>query len=420
MKYFFLHKEKGFVGLYLAILMLLLMMGILASIAFGVLTQQRIIRNTTQSAQAYFAAESGVEDALIRLANGQNVCDPPGNPPCSNSFVIDDSIVNIAVSDILAGARTITVEGDLKNRFRKVQIVYEISATTPGFFYGAQVGDLGIIMENSSRIIGNVFSDGTITGAGSSRIEGTVKVAGPGNEISDSEITGDAYVDVCEDSSIAGTLHAVTNSGCTDYVSLTSSGAPPNPIPMPIPIAQVDAWKLEAEAAGTIGSQTFSSGIVSLGPIKINGDLTVSNTAELKIMGTLWVTGKVTISNSAKVHLDSSYGSLSGMVISNGQIILENSSISSGSGDSGSYLMYLSTSATDPAITIKNSAQVDILYSTDQRIQVENSAAMREITGYGLRIKNSATVTYEIGLQDAAFTSGPGGGWAVTSWKEIP
>jgi hypothetical protein len=145
--------EKGFVGLYLTIIVLVLMLGIIISIGFGVVIQQKIIQNITQSAQSYFAAESGVEDALIRLVNGQNVCDPPGTLPCSNSFAVAGATVDVVITeDMVTGVRTITAKGDSFNRFRTTQIVYEISSTTPGFFYGAQVGDGGIQLNNNAIV----------------------------------------------------------------------------------------------------------------------------------------------------------------------------------------------------------------------------------------------------------------------------
>ena len=111
------------------------------------------------------------------------------------------------------------------------------------------------------------------------------------------------------------------------------------------------------------------------------------------------------------------------MIIADGIITLENSSVSSGSGQAGSYLMYLSTYPGIPspsaAMILKNFAKSDILYTTNGFVEFENNADLREVTAYGLRLKNSAELTYELGLQSTAFTSGPGGGWVVTSWKEI-
>ena len=38
---------------------------------------------------------------------------------------------------------------------------------------------------------------------------------------------------------------------------------------------------------------------------------------------------------------------------------------------------------------------------------------------YGIHVANNSGLIYEIGVESAFFTSGPGGGWIVTSWREI-
>ena len=424
----FTFHEKGFVGLYLTIVVLVLMIGILASIGFGVLAQQKIIQNMTQGAQAYFAAESGAEDALLRLKKGLNACSPAGPPPCANTLGVGDTTAKIDISDLVGGARTITSEGDLQDRFRTVQVVYELSSTGVGFFYGAQVGDGGIQLQNSSKIIGNVFSNGNFVHESIAQASGTVQVASAGNKITGAldggdEVLGDAYAGICENSNIAGVFYGLSQTGCTFSSFVLQS--PPSPIPLPISSTDIATWKAEAEAGGPpiIGPYTRSSGTSSLGPIKIIGDMIIQNTAELVVTGTIWVTGNVTIQNSAKVRLSPGYGTTSGMIIADGVITLENNTVSSGSGQAGSYLMYLSTYPGVPspssALVIKNFAVADILYTTNGFVQIDNNADLREVTAYGVRLQNNAELTYEIGLGSAVFTSGPGGGWAVTSWHEI-
>ncbi|HEX9722597.1 MAG TPA: pilus assembly PilX N-terminal domain-containing protein [Candidatus Paceibacterota bacterium] len=414
--------EKGFVGLYLTIVVLILMLGIIASIGFGVLAQQRIAQNIVQSAQAYAAAESGVEDALIRLANGQNVCDPPGSPPCSNTLQVAGASATTTVSDIVAGSRTIIAEGDSLNRIRTTQVVYEISSSVPGFHYGAQVGDGGMYLDNNAIVDGNVFSNGDITGGNGSQASGTVQIAGVGKKLNNVDVKVDAYVDICENNgtTITGVLHANTPGSC-NYGSWTS-GLPIDPIPLPIADSEILQWQNEADDGSPLGNVTVTNtnpGVdLSLGPKKITGELIVDNNATLELTGTLWVVGKVTIKNGAIVQLSPGYGTMSGMIISDNIVLLDNTSVSTG-GQPGRYLMYISTSTSSQAIEAKNGSQSDILYTNTGTIKLDNNAKPREIVGYRIELSNNAVVTYETGLQTAAFTSGPGGGWTVTSWKEV-
>ncbi|HEY4510135.1 MAG TPA: pilus assembly PilX N-terminal domain-containing protein [Candidatus Paceibacterota bacterium] len=169
-------KQKGFIGLYLTIAVLVIMIGIIASIGFGVLTQQRIIQNMTQSAQAYFAAESGVEDALLRVATNKSFVSP-------YSLGVGSASANIIISSIVNGVRTITAEGDSQSRFRTAEVEFRISTTGVGFFYGVQVGEGGVTMENNSKIqgaggiAGNFYSNGPVVGDAGATITGDVTVA---------------------------------------------------------------------------------------------------------------------------------------------------------------------------------------------------------------------------------------------------
>jgi len=418
------HSQKGLVGLYLVIIVLLLSIGIASSVAFTIVAQLKIVRNNIASAQAYYASESGVEDALLRLRTGLTIPSPGSYP----TFAVGTAVAEPDISVPVGGTRTITVKGDDTNRIRRTEAVYTISTTAAGFFYGAQMGDGGLLMENSSKVVGNVFSNGDVVMTSPiAEITGTVQVAGAGNKIEDAKnVGGDAFADVCIDSDITGVLHTNTDTGCT-YSSLTTSGLPVTPVALPISCCgagtDVDSWKNDAAAGGSRGDYTLSSGTDSLGPIKVVGDLNIKNTGKLEVTGTIWVTGTVVIENSAEVFLDSGYGSTSGVIISDALITLDNFSVSSGSGSAGSYLMYLSTyvsaSSIDPAIVHRRFAVADILYTTDGWVHFENNADLRELIGYGVRLANSAEVTYDSGLASTVFSSGPSGGWVITSWKEI-
>ena len=59
-----------------------------------------------------------------------------------------------------------------------------------------------------------------------------------------------------------------------------------------------------------------------------------------------------------------------------------------------------------------------IVYAGEGEIEIDNSAALKEVTANKLKITNSATVTYESGLANNNFFSGPSGSWTVQSWGE--
>ena len=92
----------------------------------------------------------------------------------------------------------------------------------------------------------------------------------------------------------------------------------------------------------------------------------------------------------------------------------------------GSYILVVSQNesaengGSEKAIEVENSANGDLLiYASHGEILLQNSVSLKEVTGYKIRIKNSAEVIYETGIASLLFTSGPSGGFSIDSWLEI-
>lgn len=78
-----------------------------------------------------------------------------------------------------------------------------------------------------------------------------------------------------------------------------------------------------------------------------------------------------------------------------------------------------SSGGSNSAISISNSAQGDlILYAPLGKISLANSVELSEVTAYLVEMSNSAEVEYKTGLQSLLFSSGPGGGYQFSGWKE--
>lgn len=406
--------QSGFAALFVTVLIFSVVFAISAGIFIVTYGEQKIISNITKSSQSYFAAEAGVEDILLRLRKAKNWSSP-------YSFSVGNGTATVTISDIIAGARTITSDGQNSNRIRKVSITYAISNKNISFYYGAQVGEGGLILDDNSIVRGNIFSNGSISSSPNARITGTAKVAKNGNRMNGATISVDAFVDICDNSAISGKLTSATIINCT-YSSYTPLGGEIATTSLPITLSDINNWKNDALSGGIISGNYNMEGdsIAYLGPKKIEGDMTIDGNAQLFITGTVWVTGSINIKNNAIIKLDQpSYGSLSGMIIGDGLFTLQNNSVSSGSGLTGSYLMYISTSPANPAIIIKNNTQADVLFTSNGWLEIQNNTQLRQVSGYGLHLKNNASIIYEVGIQDAVFTSGPGGSWEVTSWEEI-
>lgn len=273
---------------------------------------------------------------------------------------------------------------------------------------------------------GSSWSDTTPSGLdGAFRIYmGGVPGVISGLDIGDSGV-GDAAANTVNNSDIQGSLYCQSGSG--NNKSCDTSQPDPEAQSFPISDANIATFKAEAEAGGTIsGNVTLEESSSSLGPVRITGDLNISNGSELEITGTIWVEGDVTMDNNVVVNLASGYGSGSGVIITDGQVSLSNNTDFSGSGDAGSFVMLLSTSTCDGtscggghAITISNNVGTVILYAQDGSIFFSNNAGAKAVTAYLIYLDNNATVTYDSGLVNTNFTSGPSGGWVIDSWQEV-
>jgi hypothetical protein len=225
------------------------------------------------------------------------------------------------------------------------------------------------------------------------------------NTINNCAITDDAYYQVLSVSTVGGTQYPNSPDPAIEQ--------------MPISESEIADWKVEAEAGGTIGSYSLTNGaIASLGPKKINGNLVVSNNADLTITGTVYVTGSISLSNGVKLRLGANYGNLSGVVLSTGPITVSNNTVFYTNG-AGTYLMLLSD-ATGAAINISNNANTVIFYASQGTVNISNNAILKEVTAYQINLSNGAQIIYESGLASAKFSSGSGASWAIANWQEVP
>ena len=368
--------DSGQAMLVATIFFLVISTTIIFGLVGPIIRQQKIVSQSLLSRQSYFLAEAGVEDVIFRLDNGMSV-------DMTEILSLNGSSVTTVTTDTGEG-KEIIAEGSVSELVRKVKANLVLGEGV-AFRYGIQVGQGGFQLSNNAGVNGNIYSNGNIVGSNGSFI------------------TGDAFA--------VGTVSGVSVSG------QTQTGQPAQDLP--ITDAQITSWKDEAVLGGTVGNQTLSGTTNVLGPKKIQGDLTLSNSAELTVTGTLWVTGNLTISNNAIVRLSSGYGASDGIIVVDGVSTLSNGSDFYGSGTSGSYIMLLSTSNSGNAIVLSNNATAVILYAPNGTVHLSNSAQVKQITAKTVSLSNNAVINYEQGLINAAFASGPSGGYDIDTWKEV-
>jgi len=208
-----------------------------------------------------------------------------------------------------------------------------------------------------------------------------------------------------------------------------TSYSDPSPVPYPVSDANIQSWKNEATAGGIINTNYTVDGSnkISLSSKRINGNLTVSGSGELTLTGTIYVTGNVTISGSGKIKLATSYGTKSGIIVTDGRVTIPGSGQASGSGQSGSYLMIVTTSdcpassscGGDNAIEMSGSGGAVILNAQKGTLDFSGSAYANEAAANKIIMSGSTIVKYEDGLISPNFSSGSSGGFSITGWREL-
>lgn len=408
-------SQRGVVAILFVILFLLVAISLTLSVVPVFANTMQILKNISYSQQAYYAGEAGVEDVAYRITNGVAY-------PSSYSLNVGSGQTTVTVTTI-GPSKTIESDGGQQTRIRKVQSVLGVASSQVSFYFASQVGSQGIIsMGNSSSIVGNVFSGGNINGPGAAQgtITGTVQASGS-SAIQNIKVVGDAHANTFSNCNITGTAYYVTSiTNCPAHAT-QHIASQVQPQPLPITQAQIDKWKNDAAAGGTLTSYALGNGASgTLGPKKITGNVTLGNSATLTISGTLWITGTINLGNSDIIQLAPGYGAQSGLFITDGAATIKNGVQLKGSGQTGSYIMLLSTYGPGTAIDLQNGGGAVIFYAPNGTINVGNGGSFMDMTANGLIIGLGVTLTNPTGATNLNFSSGAGGSWQLTSWKEVP
>lgn len=232
-------------------------------------------------------------------------------------------------------------------------------------------------------------------------------------------IGGDANAHTVEGATVTGSLYcqsaSYTNKTCD------TSQADPSPGALPVSDGNIAEWKNEASAGTTIsGDESVGSAGAMIGPAHITGNLTVGGGGTLTVAGTLWVDGSVTVSGGGKVQLASSYGASDGVIVADGPVSIGGGATFAGSGTAGSYPFVVTTSSCPAAagcsgadaITLSGGAGAVALIAQNGTADIEGGSALKQVTANEIVMSGGASLTYDSGLIDANFTSGPGGSWA--------
>ncbi len=234
---------------------------------------------------------------------------------------------------------------------------------------------------------------------------------------------GSAWARTVKNVMVNGSLYCQAGTG--NNKSCDTSKADPSAASMPISSGNLDQWIIDAAAGGSTTTVTVDgSNTRIMGPIKINGDLTITASGKLYIKGPIYVTGNVFVGGSGKIFVDSSMGSASGIIVSDGWINLNGSGGVYGSGAPNSYVVMATKSicpvgCTSPAVLVSGSAGSVVISAPNGTVSFIGSATVKSVVAKTMTMSGSTEINYDSGLVDLDFTSGPSGSWKVDTWKEV-
>ena len=184
-------------------------------------------------------------------------------------------------------------------------------------------------------------------------------------------------------------------------------------------------WENDATSGGTTNGNLTILSPTTIGPRKIEGNLTVSSF--LTVSGTIYVTGNIIINGTMK--LSSSYGATSAVIVSEGYIIINNGAVLRDSGTFGSYMLLLSKSGCDAsileslcngnnAIQVSNNSNISIINAQKGTVYFSNNASVKEVVGHTIFLKNNVGINYSGSVVSANFTSESLTSWIIDGWGE--
>ncbi len=253
-----------------------------------------------------------------------------------------------------------------------------------------------------------------------------IYVGGDTGLITGVTVGGDAWANTVNSSTVTGALHCQVGTGNNKVCD--TSWADPVQQAWPISEGNIQEWKDTATAGGATSTISLSGNQqMTLDSVKVDGNISLSNDSRIYINGTVYVTGNITISNQSQIRVNPALGASSAVIVTDGRVQTSNDGQFNGSGTSGSYIMVVSTSACPSgsgcsggnAIEINNNSGSVILNAQNGTLKFTNNAAAKQATAKKIIMNNNTTVTYESGLANPSFTSGPSGSWGIESWKEV-
>lgn len=200
-----------------------------------------------------------------------------------------------------------------------------------------------------------------------------------------------------------------------------------------LPSFNLSFWRESAEYGGIYNGNYTASGTVSLGPIKINGDLMLANNSIVNVNGPIWVKGNIGTGNNATFQLNADFGPYGTVILADddanpatkGKIDIYNNTTILGSGDPKSHILFVSTnnSTNDaaPAMQVANNAAGAVFMTLNGTMKLAQNAGAKSLAGYRLYLDQNAVVTYVESDFSGQFSNSPSNNWRQfdQTWRQV-
>lgn len=237
--------------------------------------------------------------------------------------------------------------------------------------------------------------------------------------------SGDAWSYEVKNSNVAGTIYCF--AGTSNNKACNTSRSVPVEQAFPVSDGNIVDWKNEALSGGSTSTISLGNGTHTLGPIKINGDLSIGSGGMLNLNGTVYVTGNILVNGGAIVRVNPTLSNKSVVLLADGKVKSNGGGQFQGSGSTGSYIILVTTSACpnsagcsgENAVEVSGGTGAVVINAQKGTLEFSGGAQAKQATANKIIMSGGTTVTYESGLVNPVFNSGPSGAWNVSSWKEV-
>lgn len=282
------------------------------------------------------------------------------------------------------------------------------TVTQSGFDFALQVTGGGVTLDNNAQVNnGPLHSGANVICDNGAMMEKDVFVSLAGGKIDNCGNIRDAHADKVLNSQV--NRDAYYKNDPADIAGTTVGGtkypSSPTPEPETLPPLDLDFWHTAAEVGGTISGNYTPPNGSTLGPKKINGNLTIDST--VTITGPIWIAGNLTLNNGAVLRLSSDFGEASGILLADnpadransGLIVINNNAIVQRSMIDGSYMFFVSTNTRtqdgSPAINVGNNVDGGVFFAPNGAVTINNNGFVTAVAGYRVRLTNNTAVNYD-------------------------